>query len=195
MEMTFRDGYPHAAPDVKLLTRVWSLHVLSQVDGSGRLLPLLQDGVWDSTWTMRSLVQHVTDVLREAQECFGIHLLPSNMRNIAKVWLAIARNYYKGLTECVSNEKSSGSILSKDEERISDSEGEWDLSFIKDSHVTPPSLEILCSHADAASLVQKLSRVEQLHLNVVYLFIFSREKYDSLAVEYSKRFKYFAKDS
>eukprot|EP01035_Chromulina_nebulosa_P023155 gene23155-30006_t len=202
IQMTFRDGYPHIAPDVCIVTRIWALHVLCQVDGRGRFLPLLQDHVWQSTWNIRKLLEYATMILQGEPSVTGIHLLPSNLKDIAYIWVEVAKEYY---AQQPPPEEDYGDGVSGAQQRNNQCNGFFPIAtrseaesiffeavveYISSCRVPPPSLSLLCGHKNASTCIRKLSRVEQLHLNVLYTYIFSRDKYNELAGEFSAKYRY-----
>mmetsp|Transcript_17301 Transcript_17301/g.23748 ORF Transcript_17301/g.23748 Transcript_17301/m.23748 type:complete len:536 (+) Transcript_17301:243-1850(+) len=158
IQLTFRDGYPFIAPDIQIMTRMWCLHVVCQVDGRGRFIT----SPWESNWTIRTLLNHVVALLQgEESSSEAIERLPDNFRSIANSWLDFAKEY----------------LQSKDQREDSDGGDGY-----SNTSSTCPSLEELCNcSASTAQMVRKLSRIEQLHLNVLYTFLFNRSKYDDIA--------------
>jgi len=85
----------------------------------------------------------------------SIDRLPDNFRSIAKSWLIFVEEY----KEQQQNNIEGGAISSN-----------------------LPTLEELCNcNSSTADMIRKMSRIEQLHLNVLYTFIFNRGKYDEIA--------------
>jgi ubiquitin-protein ligase len=150
LQMVFNDGYPFRHPDIKFLTRMFSVNILSQLDGDGRLMHI--QGLWDAEWTIHKLLEHIVQLLITPD----LELLPIPFKNILEGWTEQAE------------------MLNI----IFHSQNQQNISMTK------------LSNENIAKLIQKLSRVEQLHLNVIFMFLVDRDKYHKIVQDFSNRFIY-----
>jgi ubiquitin-protein ligase len=81
-QITFEPGYPFRKPPIQFNTRIFHINVLTQVNGCG-LLPHI-DTIWDSTWNVRRLLEHVTELLERPQ----LQLVPSHIVSVVRDWVS-----------------------------------------------------------------------------------------------------------
>jgi len=74
------NGYPFRLPDITFQTRVYHVNVLCEMDGLG-YFPHIKY-LWDSSWSLRRLVGHIVDLLREPR----MDYIPVELVKIVKVF-------------------------------------------------------------------------------------------------------------
>ncbi len=82
LQLIFYDGYPYRAPDVKILSRVFHVNAITQLDGGARLLHMRD--TWSADWSISRLLTHLVQLLRAPD----ISLLPEELAKIYRGWSA-----------------------------------------------------------------------------------------------------------
>lgn len=107
------------------------------------------DELWDSKWTMRMLFTHIISFLTVPD----MTKVPSNLMHVLNLWLK-----YQSLPRI---HRITGEYMTSEEELEADR-----------------GVSAITSQMSYVEFLESLSRIEQMHVNVLSIFICDRERYD-----------------
>ena len=172
LRVTFEPGYPYKIPTVLFTTRIFAVNIMTSVDGTGKLLHL--DQVWDSRWNMRILLSHIVSLIINP----SISLLPGPLFHTLNAWL-VSKGYDK-ITINNHNPPSdeegdvSGNGNDVNETKVPVEVDQKESTNDEKTHIVS-ELHANDSHVE---MLESLSRIEQMHLNVLSLFICDNDRYN-----------------
>lgn len=155
-QVTFDDGYPFKMPLICFLTRIYSINVLLQLDGTGTLIHL--KSAWNATWNLHHLLVHVVEILMYP----NMDLLPIRMKEITNQWLYLIEQQH------IKNEEIINSESTEEEKQHIAVETKKSLTM---------QFHQVLYHVDI------LTRVEQLHLHTVSLYLLDQDAYCQAAMQ------------
>ena len=167
LKVTFEPGYPYKIPTVLFSTRIFAVNIMTSVDGTGKLLHL--DQVWDSRWNMRILLSHIVSLLINP----SISLLPGALFHTLNAWL-VSKGYDKiTMNNPTSDEDDvSGNDVKETKDPVEqdqkESTNDEKTQIVSELHANDSHVEML----------ESMSRIEQMHLNVLSLFICDNDRYN-----------------
>jgi ubiquitin-protein ligase len=188
LRVVFQAGYPYQKPQIHFQTRIFSANILTQTNGTGHLMHL--SSIWDSRWNMRKLIGHVFQLMTEPD----LTLIPAVMMHLVNAWIA---QYDSDAADTGAEAEietlSDGPQLATNSKKGSDGDGDVgrgsvvgnfghdSIDLAKESE---PSLSFseklkLKAKISVGEQVDALSRIEQMHLNVLSLFVCDRERYNT----------------
>jgi len=145
VKVTFEPGYPYKIPTVIFTTRIFAVHIMTMVNGTGKLMHL--DLVWDSRWNMRILLTHIVSLLTAP----NMSLIPPELMHTLNSWLT-SKGYSK-IQAAPSNVQGNG------EEEV---EAHTDNDALVSQLDADESYDVIFN---------SLARIQQMHLNVLSLFV------------------------
>lgn len=86
LQVTYHAGYPFKMPEVKFLTRIFHINVITQLDSSGHMKHL--EYLWDSKWNSSVLLNHIVELLIQPK----ITYIPVQIRSIVFRWMKDTKN-------------------------------------------------------------------------------------------------------
>ncbi|RYG66730.1 hypothetical protein EON64_09090 [archaeon] len=204
IKVTFREGHPYFCPAIEVLTRIASPNVLMQLDGRGRVLHI--EEVWSAAWSLRQLAEH----LRALLACPDLSLLPDRYAGIVQDWqrgiqrLQAAEKREpeaaadpsdskdrgeegaaepSGAQRDVGAQAEQGDVLKEpqDQKEQQVENSEFPGEDAERPEAKPLSLEAISS-AGTLSRIQAMSRVEQLHVSQLFLFVTDRAAHQAFAL-------------
>lgn len=189
LQMTINDGYPYSVPDVKFLTRIYGINMISMVDGTTRY-PNFRECIWNPSWTMEKLLLFAVDQFR--YPC--ITMLPSKLEDVFEAWVSEANTM-------IAMARKKGGVG-----RVGDVQDPHDLktlldqanavlnkpSYVQDGKDSdePITMATLSSEAHTKRMIGDLTRVEQAHLQVLFHYLADRPTYNKLVSQFCQMYVY-----
>lgn len=155
LDVTFFDGYPFRPPELRFTCRLYHLNMLILVDGTSIFLNYTQQ--WIETGTTFMLLTHIVDVLLHPDP----KLLPDAMYEIYQLMEEEGRRC--GYITRGSND---------------------DEACETAKHTVLPSLDAFMTPLISQKAL-KLSRIEKMHLAILFTYLFDRERYQQSVLVYA----------
>lgn len=145
---------------------MFSINILNQIDGRGRLLHLLD--IWGSDWSLYKILEHIVNLLIEPK----IEYLPPRFLTIYREWEKTYALFQQEQALLEKDDSKYGEI-----DNNSSPQKSQDNSLYQGSVVSIESL----SNKTVSSKINTLPRIDQMHLTPLFLFLTDGKLYHEYA--------------
>ncbi len=167
LECVLFNGYPYRQPEVTFTSRIVAPNVLTLLDGKGKLFHLTE--VWNAEWNINKLLEHIVKLLSTPD----FSLLPMKFLGILDDWEEGLRA--RGIASALPRTNEEGEEIAP-------------MMNIPDRvlSLTGLTIEQITSKNNLQKIGKQFTKLEQMHIQILFLYIINRDKYDEFVLHVMK---------